>query len=92
MRSRAGVCWLSSRQSGFVEGDDGTTSRRSCEVVFLTKSSPDHKLETASMSHTYGRRPPSRPRRLGESQSLRSRFADAEKMSRRPQCLISFEY
>jgi hypothetical protein len=66
MRSTAGVCRLSSRQSGFVEGDGGTTSRRSCKVVCLTKSSPDHKLETASMSHTCGRRPPSRPRRLGE--------------------------
>jgi hypothetical protein len=55
MRSRAGVCWLSSRQSGFVEEDGGTTSRRSCEVVCLTKSSPDHTGESIYVAHMWSK-------------------------------------
>ncbi len=87
MRSRADVCSRSSRQFEFAEDGGGTTSRRSCEVVSWTMSSPDRKLETASMSYTCVRRSPARPHRFDGVQSLRSGLADADKRARRSRCL-----
>ncbi len=84
MRWKVGGC-RSSRQSGFVEEDGGTTSRRLYDVLSGTITSPDHKLETASMSYSCARRSPVRPRRFDEAENLCSRIADTDARRCRPQ-------